>query len=320
MANEVYVSAQGDTLATHIFVRRMEMLLHQRPFMRRLASYKGNTRGSNSDTLKVGQVDHDDIAESVAEGAAVTGNTAITDSSFTLTPARKAIKRTLSDKMAGVDGTGLFNELALAMYNFQAVMKAFDAAYATAMASLTGTAGVSGAAMTADVWFTATQTLRTRRVRGKKAAVFHPHQFNQLQSDLRGEVGPWQLNEEVQAAVATSSGDDLVAYLQGIPIWTSDQVADANAGADHGGGIMQIPDDASEVDGRYVGDAAIAFAEGAVPGTTLGGGRVVEADAIVYTDFKINLDKAEVEMATNYFVSVAVALAGRGIKVITDHS
>jgi hypothetical protein len=36
MANEVYVSAQGDTLATHILAQELEMLLHQRPFMRQL--------------------------------------------------------------------------------------------------------------------------------------------------------------------------------------------------------------------------------------------------------------------------------------------
>lgn len=320
MANEVYVSAQGDTLATHVFAMRLEMLLHQRPYMRRLAAFRGNVRGTNSDTIKVGQIDHDDIAEAVAEGSAITGNTAITDSSYTLTPARQAIKRTLSNKMGIVDGTGRFNELALAEYNFAAVMKRFDALFGTAMASLTGTAGTSGAAATATDWFTATQTLRTRRVRGRKAANLHPHQFNQLQSDLRGEVGPWQLNEEVQAAVATSSGENLVAFLQGIPIWTSDQVPDANGGADHGGGIFQIPDDASEVDGRYVGDGAIAYAEGSPNPFTLAGGRVMAPDGVVYTDFDLNIDKAEAEMATNYFVTVGVADAAKGIKFITDHS
>jgi hypothetical protein len=320
MANEVYASAQGDTLATHVFAKRLEMLLHSRPFMRRLASYKGNVRGTNSDTIKIGQVDHDDIAESVAEGAAVTGNTAITDGSYTLTPARKSIKRVLSDKMAIIDGTGMFNELALAEYNFAAVMKAFDAAFATALASLTGTAGTSGAVMTLTDWMTATQTLRTRQVRGKKAACLAPHQFNNLQTDVRNETGPFQLNEEIQDILRTSSGDNLVATLQGIAIWTSDQVADANGGADHGGGLFQIPDDSQVVDGRYVGDAAIAYAEGAPSPFTLGGGRVMAPDGIVYTDLKGNLDKAEVEMATNYFVAVNVALAGRGIKIITDHA
>lgn len=320
MANEVYVSAQGDTLATHIFAKRLEMLLHQRPYMRRLCAYRGDTRGSNSDTIKVGQVDHDDIAEAVAEGAAISGNTAITDASYTLTPARQAIKRVLSNKMAGVDGTGLFNELALAEYNFAAVMKRFDALVGAAHASLTGVAGTSGAVFAADDWFTATQTLRTRRVTGKKAANLHPHQFNNLQSDLRGEVGPWQLNEEVQAAVATSSGENLVASLQGIPIWTSDQVPDANGGADHDGAIFQIPADAQMVDGRYIGDAALAYAEGSPNPVTMAGGRVMAPDGIVYTDFDIDIDKGDVQMVTQYFTVVGVANANMGIKVRTDHA
>lgn len=319
MANEVYASAQGDTLATHIFARRLEMLLHQRPYMRRLCAFRGDTKGSNSDTIKVGQVDLDDIAESVAEGSGVTANTAITDSSYTLAPGRLAIKRILSNKLAGIDGTGLMNEAALAEYNFAAVMKKFDGLVCTAQASLTGTAGTSGAPLTSDDWFTATQTLRTRRVSGNKAANFHPHQFNNLQTDLRGEVGPWQLNEEVQAAVATSSGENLVAYLQGIPIWTSDQVADANGGADHGGAIFKIPDDASVVDGKYVGDAAIAYAEGSPDPFTMAGGRIMAADGVVYTDLKMDPDKAEVLIVSNYFAVAGVADAAKGIKVITDH-
>lgn len=307
MANEVYVSAQGDTLATHIMARELEFLLHQQPFMRMLAAFKGDTKGSNSDTLKVGQIDHDDIAEAVAEGSAVSANTAITDSSYTLTPSRQAIKRVLSNLMAGVDGTGQFNERALAEYNFAAVMKRFDAMFGTAMSSFTGTAGSTGVNMIATDWFTAQQTLRTRRATGQLAAVLHPTQFNDLQVDLRGEVGPWQLRMDVQEAVATSSGENFVGTLNGIQIWLSDQVPDANGGLDHGGGMLQI-------------QSAIAYAEGSQDAVTLAGGRIMAPGGTVYTDLETNIDKAEVELVTNYFVAVSVAEAGRGIKIITDHA
>lgn len=321
MANEVYVSAQGDTLATHIFRLHLEMLLHERPFMRRLAAYRGDTKKSNSDTIKTGQVDDDDIAESVAEGAGVTGNTAITDGSYTLTPGRQAIKRVLSNKMAFVDGTGRFNAKGLADYNFNAVMRKFDALFCAQLANLTGTAGQTGVDASVDDIFVATQTLRSRKVRGKKAFVMAYEQFNNVQSDLRGETGPFQLNEEVQDAVAQSSGDNLVAYLQGIPIWTTDAVADANGGADHGGGLIQIPEDASLEDGRYLGDAAIAYAEGSPDQVELLAGQSLMApDGVVYTLLSQDPDKAEMTMTTNYFVVCGTALAGRGIKFITDHA
>lgn len=315
MAGEVYVSAQGDTLATHVFARELEFLLHQRPFMRGLCGYKGDVSGSNSDTIKVGQIDHDDIAEAVAEGSAISGNTGITDSSYTLTPSRQAIKRTLSDKMAIVDGTGKFSELALAEYNFAAVMKRFDAMVGTACASFTGTAGTSGAAMTADDWFTAQQTLRTRRVSGPIASLLYPEQFNQLQSDLRGEVGPWQLRDDVQEAVATASGENYLGTLNKVQLWTSDQVPTANGGTDSGGAMFRVP--ATFGDRTVDPEAALGYAEGSPKPQRMAGGRTMAPGGVIYTDFDLDLDKADGLMVTNYFVAVAVALAGRGIKIIT---
>jgi hypothetical protein len=240
----------------------------------------------------------------------VSANTAITDASYTLTPARQAIKRVLSDLLAGVDGTGLMREQALAMYNFNAVMKAFDALFATALASLTGTAGTTGVNMTATDLFTAQQTLRSRRATGRLGLVLHPTQFNDLQTDLRGEVGPWQFDPQVAAAVRTSSGDNLLGMLNDIEIWTSDQVATANGGADYGGGMFTLPGSAS--------GAAIAYAEGSPDPVTLAGGRVFASGGVVYTDFDLDIDKADVQLVTNYFTAVSVASAAKGIKVITD--
>jgi hypothetical protein len=320
VANEVYVSAQGDTLAPSVFRLELEMLLHELPFMRRLAAYRGDTKRSNSDTIKVGQIDDDDIAAAVAEGSGVAANTAITDSSYSLAPGRQAIKRVLSNKLGFIDGTGRMRAAALAKYNFGAIMRRFDQQFATACASLTGTAGTSAAPFTASDWFTASQTLRSRLVRGKKAFLGAPQQFNDLQTDLRGEVGPWQLNEEVQAAVATTSGENLVASLNGIDLWTSSLVADANGGIDHNGAMFKIPEDSSADDGRYLGDAAIAYAEGSPDPVELIPGQVQMApDGIVYTLLQLDADKAEIMMTTNYFVAAGVANASMGIKVITKH-
>jgi multisubunit Na+/H+ antiporter MnhF subunit len=303
MANEVYVSSQGDTLATQVFIKELELLLHQKPFMRDLCVYKGDTKGIGSDTLKVGEIDVDDIAETVAEGSAITGNTAITDASFTLVPARRAIKRTLSDKLAIVDSTGMMNEVMLANYNFSAVMKAFDALVATAITGFTGTVGTSGVDMSATDWFSAQQTLNTRRAEGRTIFLGHTVQFNDLQSSLRTEVGPWQLRQDVQDMLGIK-GANFKGFLNGIEIWNSDQIVTANAGADRSGAMFIF--------------GGLAYAEGSPDPVTLGGGRIMAPGGTVYTSVDLDGDKAEVAIITNYFCAVSVSEADKGVKVITD--
>jgi hypothetical protein len=323
MANEAYVAAQGDLLATNILAQTLEMLLHQRPCMRRLCAFRGDTRGSGSATIKVPQLDDDDIGEAVAEGAGPTNNTAITDGSYSLTPARQAIKRVLSHRLEGIDALGVLNEIAIAQYNFNGVMRAFDGLVAAQVTNLTGTVGTSGQPFTADDWFDAQQALMERLVTGKRAALLDPFQFSNLQDDLRGEVGPWQLNLEVQAAVSQSNGENFKGTLNGIEIWTSTQVADANGGVDHDGCMIKIPDDSTIDDetGKFMGDSAFGFAEGSPnPVTLVPGSKVMAPGGVVYSMFDASANLAEVLITTNYFAAVGVAEAARGIKIRTLHA
>jgi hypothetical protein len=322
LANEVIVANQGDLLATHIMARRIEMLLHQKPYMKRLCRYVGDTRSSGSTTIKQPQMDDDDIGESVAENVAISGQTAVTDGSYTIVPGRIAIKRRVSDLMQGIDATGRLNARALADYNFNAVQRGFDALVCAAIASLTGTAGTSGLPFTADDWFTAQQTLVERNVEGTLACLLHPHQWTDLQDDLRGEVGPWQFDSQVAAAVRSSSGANLKGTLNDVQIWTSTQVADANAGADHDGGMFQIPEESTlnAATGKFDGDAAIAFGEGSPEEVTLiPGTRVMAPGGVVYSTLTADGDLANQDIVTNYFAAAGVAQAGRGIKIRTNH-
>lgn len=323
MANEVIVANQGDLLATHVMARRLEMLLHQKPFMKRLCRYVGDTRGSGSTTIKQPQIDDDDIGEAVAENVAITGQTVVTDGSYTVTPSRIAIKRRVSDLIQGIDATGRLNGAALANYNFNAVQRGFDALVCAAIASLTGTAGTSGSPMTADDWFTAQQTLVERNVEGTLAALLHPHQWTDLQDDLRGEVGPWQFDSQVTAAVRSSSGKSLKGALNDVQIWTSTQVADANVGADHDGGMFQIPEESTldAVSGKFDGDAAFGFGEGSPePVTLIPGTRLMAPGGVVYSTLTASGDTANQDVVTNYFAAVAVADALKGTKIRTQHA
>jgi hypothetical protein len=185
MANEIRVSTSGDLLTANILAKELELLLHQKPFALDLMTYRGDVRGSGSDTIKVRQIDQDDIGVVVAEGSSIAGNTALTDASYTITPARIAIKRTFSDLMGIVDSTGLIDEVALARYNFMAIMKGLHALFATATQSLTGTAGTTGVDMSASDFFVAQQALQSRKANGRVICHLHQEQFNNLQTRIR---------------------------------------------------------------------------------------------------------------------------------------
>jgi hypothetical protein len=304
MANEVRVSTAGNLLTTSILAKELEVLLHQKPFALDLMVFRGDVRGSGSDTIKVRQIDNDDIGEVVTEGASVTGNTDLTHASYTLSPARIAIKRTFSDLVGIVDSTGLVDEVALARYNFSAIMKGLHALFATATQSLTGTAGNTGVDMSASDFFVAQQALQTRKANGR--LIFHGHQeqFNNLQTDLRGEVGPWQLVPAVQEALVFK-GDDYKGMLNGAELWTSDQAPDVNGGNDHGGAMFV--------------KGAIAYAQGSAKPVQLRG-RLIAPGGVIYTDVDYNVDTAEEALVSNGFFGVSLAQPDMGIKIITDHA
>ena len=304
MANEVRVTSAGNLLAASILAKELELLLHQKPFAMDLMVFRGDTRGSGSNVIKVRQIDQDDIAETgIAEGASVAATTDLTHASYTLTPARIAIKRVFSDLVGIVDSTGLIDEVALARYNFSAIMKGLHKLFAVATQSLTGTAGNTGVTMSASDFFVAQQALQLRKAKGRLIFHGHQHQFNNLQTDLRGEVGPWQLVPAVQEALAFK-GDDFKGMLNGAELWTSDQAPDAGGGTDHGGAMLV--------------KGAIAYAQGSAKAVQMRG-RLIDGGGVIYTDFDYNVDTAEEALVSNAFFGVSVAQADMGIKVITDH-
>jgi len=305
MANEVYVSAHGNILQTEILQQELGFLLNQRPFALQLMQFAGDVSGSAADTIKGRLVDSDDIGEVVAEGAAlIAGNTDLTDATFSVTPARIAIKRTYSELMAIIDSSGLVAEAALAMFNVKAVLKQVHALYATATQSLTGSVGSTGVDMSASDFFAAQQTMQSRLVEEEVVCHLHQEQFNNLQTDIRGEVGPWQLVPATQDMLSLK-GSNFKGILNGIALWTSNQAPDANGGLDHGGAMHGL--------------SAIAYGTGSPRPVVVRGGRILAPGGVIYTDIDTDLDKAEDSLVTNGFYGVSVREADRGVKIITDH-
>lgn len=304
MAGEVYVSNSGDLLQTEVLAAELEMLLHTRPHLRALCTFKGDTRGQSSDVIKVRQVDDDDIAESVAEDAAVSGNTALTDSSYTLTPSRRVIRREISDFMSGVSDLTLHNPVGLALYNFGAIMRAFDAIVTALFPSFTGSVGTTAQALTWQNVLTGKQTLRERENSGPLFFVGHTEQWTDIENDIVGLAGPQQHIESIQGLSLDVKGPNFVGATgtgsSALEFWTSNQVT--ASGGDHRGAIFA--------------PGALAYAEGS-PNPVSMNNRIMAPGGTIYSVFDIDGDKANQILWTNYFVAAAISQAGMGITVLS---
>jgi len=292
----------ADHLSPNILALELEMLLNTKPFMRSLCVNKGNTRGTGSTVIKVGQLDDDDVAEAVAENVAITGDTNITDASYTLTPARQSIKRTLTDLMSGVsrDGFGLYSPVQLAKYNFGAIMRAFDALVAAALPSFNGTSGTTGLAFDYTGFLSGKQTLAERQADGRIIWLGHPEQWTDLEIDIRSELGVLQFDPANLEAMQVK-GPTFKGFVNGVECHTSTQVT--NAGGDHLGAMFLF--------------GALAYGEGSPSPFAMAGNRVMAPGGVVYTDFDFAGDEANQIVWTNYFAAAGVADANKGIDSIS---
>jgi hypothetical protein len=301
---EVYVSNQGDLLQTEILAAELEMLLHTQPHLRALCTYKGDTRGQSTDVIKVRQVDDDDIAESVAEAASVSGTTTISTDTFSLTPSRRVIKREISDFLSGVSGLSLHNPVGLAAFNFGAIMRAFDAIVTALFPSFTGSVGTTAVALTWTDILSGKQTLRERENSGPLFAVLHTEQWTDIETDIVGLAGPQQYIESIQGLAIDVKGPNFVGQTgtgaARLEFHTSNQVT--ASGGDHRGAIFA--------------PGALAYAEGS-PNPVSMNNRIMAPGGVIYSVFDIDGDKANQILWTNYFVAAAIAQAAKGITVLS---
>lgn len=305
MANEVYVSNHASLVDSEIFIPELEELLAKRPFMKDLCVFKGDVKDSGGTTLSQPQIKLNDVAESVAEGSAVSANTALTDGAYTLAPGRLAIKRVLSDLMNIISANGMLNPQQLALWNHRAIMLGFDGLVTAALANFTGTVGTSGSPLTLLQFQSAYQTILTRDAAGQMdrvISILHPKQLNDLKKDLLN-YNAVALDRQDVKDLAQMRGTSYQGTLDGVEIWVSTQVIDANSTADHNGAMFI--------------HGGLGYGQGGAKDGEYG--RMLHDDTVVYTTFKNNSDKAETEIVTNGFYAVSVTEAAKGIKIITDH-
>ena len=174
-----------------------------------------------------------DSMTAVAENASVS-NTALTTTNVTITVARQALRRQVSD-LAQLTATGI--PLDVTVDNLAADMVAAYLKRASTMlcalsSGFSTSVGSTGVDLSVSTFYSGMFALQLQSANGPFTAILHPQQLNDLMSSLRSESGPGQYisaNQELLLA----KGQGFAGTLYGVDIFKSSFVPTANAGADY---------------------------------------------------------------------------------------
>lgn len=190
--------------------------------------------GTGSSTIQVPVVSWGaDSMSAVADGAAV-ANTAVTSAAVSITIARQALRRQVSD-LAQLTNSGIPLDVTI-----ENIAGDFVSAYhrrATSMlcalsSGISNSVGTTTVDLSVSTFLQALYSLQLTANEGPFVAVLHPQQVNDLMASMRSEAGPGQwipANQELLNA----HGPGLVGVCYGVQLYKSTLVPTATAGADY---------------------------------------------------------------------------------------
>ena len=304
MANEIYhnISSLSDLRVSAILAAEIQRLiadtssLWNHPAIR----FVGDVAGTNSNVIDQPQAGLDgyDLMSAVAEDAN-SSNTALTDSSPSITVSRQALQRSLSDMYRLTsDGSIDIDRLAVDMV-MAAEMRGTEL-LCNVGDDFSTTKGTTTVDMSVDDFFDAQYALTQAKV-AADLCVLYPTQLTDLQSSLRGESGALQFVPATQALL-NQHGQGFAGTLNAVPIFTSSHVPTANGGADSAGWMIS-----AGAIGKAVGTPrAIRGAEFMAPNQ--------------YVQCELERDAAGglTKIVGNAWMGVAILLDGAGVSIITD--
>ena len=301
MANEIQYSGIGDLRATHILNRQIDELLHD-PTDLRAVMTEVPWHGGASAATKVAQMDLD-IAMSAPGQVTQVNNSALTDSSYTLTPAHYAVQYEVGYlAQATSNGMGELDILAQAIVQ-RTGLTMTDLACAL-FPSVTAAVSDTGIDMTIDHFFDAMFTLNAAVVPGPYYCVLHQTQINDLISSMRGESGSFQFRQDV-AGMLDLKGPGFKGSLLDVNVWQSDSVNTVNAAADRSGCMFGA--------GAFkYQEAPVQAILGHIPSEAyIAGGKV-------FAQFDQISDHGKTRLNGHYFPAAAIAENARAVEIITD--
>lgn len=302
MADEIKYSTLGDVRATHLLHREIAELLHDPTDLRSTLVFRPPEQAGSS-VMKVGQVDVD-YAMSAPGQVTQASNTALVDSSFTLTLAHYTLQMEVGylAEITAPEG-GLDIPKVAGIIARSATLTLTDIV-AALFPSFSSSVGDSAVDLTVDDVYDAMFTLHSANVPGPYYCVLYPQQINDFKQSLRGETGAVQF-QQATADMLAMRGPGFQGSWNGIEFWSSDSVNTANSSADSAGGMW--------------GRGAIEYTEGDVnrliqyapKEVQVEGNRVfVQADNIT--------DYGKIRLTGHYFPAASIAENARGVKIVTD--
>ena len=305
MANEIFNNVGGvsDLRLAESMAVDIQRLIADTASLWNLPPFRlvGDITGTNSNVIAQPQAGLGgyDIMAAVAENAS-SSNTALTDSSPSITVSRQSLQREVSDMYLMTGGRGSIDldmlavdmVLAAAMRGTELICSVGD--------DFTSTVGTTTVAMSVDDFLDAQFTLTQAKV-SAAICVLYPKQFTDLQNSLMGVSGPLQFVPAVQNLL-DQAGQGLQGTLNGVPIWLSSHVPTANGGSDSAGFMCAA--------------GAIGKAVGTPPAVR--GAEQQRPDQFVSVEFSRNGSGALTEVIGNAFMGASILLDGAGVAIITD--
>jgi len=259
------------------------------------------SQGSTTLQIPIISLQGVDRLAAVAENASTTP-TDVTKTSVTVTIARQAMERSISDLNNMVDSVG-FDLQALIDDGLGAFTMRWMEMLCNLFSSVSTTVGTTTVDMTADDWFSAKFTLTQASVPGPYVSVLFPTQLTDLQNSIRAEGGPWQYLPETQGILARA-GVGMVAVLDGTPIFSSSLVPTANAGADSAGCMF--------------GMGAFGYAEGTPRALRGAADAVFAAGTPLYSEIERDASGALSKVVHNAFLGFVEIEDSRAVGIVTD--
>lgn len=221
MAADTYASLSDLRVAAYMN-QELFQLLHEAGDLRGTMLEVPFNPSASSAAAKLGLYQPVDSFAAPGEDTAATV-TNITDSSATLTVARYALQRELTD-LAQITGQPDLDKLAADMaLSATYTLSSLLTAGFTNLATSVGSTGVN---LSVDDIYSGQYALQLSLVPGPFYCVLHPQQFNDFQASLRGEQGAVQFREAT-ADMLGIKGASFKGTWNGIEFYTHNSVAAA---------------------------------------------------------------------------------------------
>ena len=243
-----------------------------------------------------------DAMAAVAENASVS-NTGLTTAAATITLARQALRRQVSDlALSTAQGVPLDVTLDGIATDMVGAWNKRGTTMITALASgFSNSVGSTGVDLSVTNFYAAIFQLQLTANNGPFVAVLHNQQYNDLMSSLRSESGPGQYTNGAQMSVMASNAG-AKAELFGVQVFTSNTVATANAGADYLG-MMFAPN-------------AIGMAMAAV--APIIGATTVQPASPVTVEFERDASNGSTIVVGSVLAGVAEIDDAKGVGILSD--